>query len=73
MSINRNRTTLKKAICSNDYRKIWLNELHPPYWDDWVYLFPTYRRGFKNSSKQLYPCEVREFKTWKHNRKTQWK
>jgi len=58
MSINRNRAKLNKAHNNQEYRKFFLKELYPPYFDDgWTLL------NYKG----------REYKTWKHNRKTQYK
>ncbi len=73
MSKNRNRAYLNKAQNGREYHIMLLNELYPPYWDDGVYLYPRYRRGFKNSNKQIYSYQVRMYRTWKHNRKTKWK
>jgi len=38
------------------------------YWN-WC---PKYRQGYKNK-KQILPYQVRMYRTWKHNRKNQWK
>ena len=75
MSINTNRARLNKAKDNREYRIIFLKEMYPPYWDDGhsFKLRPRYRRGFKNPNKQIYTPQVREYRTWKHNRKTQWK
>jgi hypothetical protein len=73
MSKNRNRAKLNKANTNQEYRKIFLREMYPPYWDDGCFMFPRYRSGFKNPNKQLFPYQVRMYRTWKYNRKTQWK
>ena len=44
-----------------------------PYWDECITFYPKYRRGFKNSNKTIMSYQVRMYKTWKHNRKNQWK
>ena len=44
-----------------------------PYWDEGINFYPKYRRGFKNSNRTIMSYQVRMYKTWKHNRKTQWK
>lgn len=62
MSINRNRAKLKVANCSNDYKIIWLKYVYPMYWDEGIY--------FKNGN---YSYQWRMYRTWKYNRKTQWK
>lgn len=73
MSINRNRQKLKQSTCSNDYKKIWLDYLYPKYWDEGYYLLPRYRRGFHNPNKYIFSYQVRMYKTWKYNRRTQFK
>lgn len=62
MSTNRNRAKLNKANCGRDYRKILLNELYPIYWDEGITFYG-----------KAMSFQVRMYKTWKHNRKTQWK
>lgn len=73
MSVNRNRAKLNKAVDNRSYRRIWINFEYPVYWDEGRHFYPNYRKGFKNSTKQLLMYKVRMYKTWKHNRKTQWK
>lgn len=64
MSKNRNRAKLKKAKTSKEYKAIQIKIKYPPYWDDGI-IFKT--KG------DLYSYQYRMYKTWKHNRKTQWK
>ena len=73
MSQKRNRAYLNKAKNGRIYHIMLLNDLYPPYWDEGTEFCPQYRRGFKNPNKQLLMYQVRMYKTWKHNRKTQWK
>ena len=73
MSKNRNRVKLNKAQNGREYHQIGINEVYPMYWDDGIIYYPKYRKGFKNPNKRLQRYKIREFKTWKHNRKTQWK
>lgn len=62
MSVNRDR--YKKAINNKEYRVMYLNDLYPPYWDE----------GFPYKNKTgLYGNEYREYRSWKYNRKTQYK
>ena len=44
-----------------------------PYPDEGVNFYPKYRRGFKNKNKRIMSYQVRMYRTWKHNRKTQYK
>lgn len=62
MSVHTNRSKFKKATCSKHYRIIWLDEEYPMYWDEGLHFI-------KGHSAAKY----RSYKTWKHNRKTQWK
>lgn len=64
---------LKTTINRKEYRILLLKEEYPPYWDEGIHLYPKYRSGFKNSKKLIMSYQVRMYKTWKHNRKTQWK
>jgi hypothetical protein len=52
------------------YKYVWDTD---PYYEDYWERFPKYRPGYKNSNKRLFSYQVRMYKTWKHNRKTQWK
>jgi len=73
MSKNTNRAKLNKAETSKEYHILQLNETYPDYWDDGIVFYPTYKRGYKNPNKQLRRYEMRRYRTWKYNRKTQWK
>jgi len=48
-----------------------------PYWDETYWKFHNTKTPRTDSNwkgrKELTPFEVRTYKTWKHNRKTQWK
>lgn len=74
MSINLNRSKLDKAHNSHEYRIFFLKEEYPPYWDEGLYLYPrTVHSWAKNTGKRLMSYQLRMYKTWKHNRLTQWK
>lgn len=73
MSTNRNRSRLNKSENGRNYHIKWIHELYPRYWDDGLFLYPTYRQGFKNSRKLIMSYQVRMYRTWKHNRRTQWR
>lgn len=73
MSKNRNRAKLNKALNNRQSRILWINHIYPPYWDEGRYLYPRYRRGFVNPNRSIFPAQVRMYRTWKHNRKTQYK
>ena len=62
MSKNRNRKRLDKSESNSQYRKNFLKMKYPPYWDDdynWIDGRPRYKK--------------RSYKSWKHNRKKQYK
>jgi len=73
MSKNRNRARFSQANNGREYHIMWINEEYPMYWDEGLYFYPKYKRGFVNPNKQIYPSQVREYRTWKYNRKTKWK
>ena len=62
MSVNTNRKKLDKATCPKDYKVIWLRYEFPMYWE-----YSNSKRGGIDSFK------FREYRSWKYNRKTQWK
>lgn len=73
MSKKTNRAYLNKAENGRVYHIMLLKDLYPPYWDEGTRYYPKYRPGYKNSKKQILSFQVRMYKTWKHNRKMQWK
>jgi hypothetical protein len=73
MSKNRNRAKLNKAETNKEYKNIIIDELYPPYWDEGASFYPKYNKGTNHPIPKLYSSQIRMYKTWKHNRKTQWK
>jgi len=78
MSVNTNRAKLKKAYNNKEYKKILWDDIYGIYWDEGVNFYPRYNRGTTKDNlkfwrKQKMSYEIRMFKTWKHNRKTQYK
>jgi hypothetical protein len=62
MSKHRNRAKLNKANDNQEYRRKFLQYEYPMYYDEcWHY------------KKGLLTHKWRSYKTWKHNRKTQYK
>lgn len=63
---------LSKTTTNRKEYKIETNpDYKDPYWDEcWGVHHP---RPFKWKRKRLFYYQVREYRTWKHNRKTQWK
>lgn len=73
MSTNRSRAAFNKAHNSREYQIMVLNEIYPPYWDEGINFHPRWKRGCVNPNKVLMAHEVREYRSWKYNRKTQYK
>jgi len=74
MSVNYNRAKLNKSTCPKEYKLKQLNELYPPYWDEGlVYQKSKYHYWAKKPKKRLLFYQIRSYKTWKYNRKTQYK
>jgi len=76
MSKKRNRAFLNKAEDGHSYKVLLLKELYPPYWDEggaWYYpcMGPSWAKTWRKKSITRY--DYRTYRTWKHNRKTQWK
>jgi len=62
MSVNRNRAYLEKAEDGTTYSKYIIKYLYPPY----------YCEGW-NWSTNISNQDRRSYRSWKHNRKKQWK
>jgi hypothetical protein len=74
MSINNLcRAKLSKAVSGNEYHKMLIKMLYEPYWDECIVFYPRRNRGTHHCRPKLMSYQVRMYKTWKHNRKTQWK
>lgn len=78
MSKKRNRSKLNGDIysTSRNYKIILENILYPCYYDEgWSIHYKNFKRdsGFKSPGKFLYKYQIRQYKTWKYNRKTQYK
>ena len=84
MSVNKSRAKLKKANNNKEYNKLQKNETiycqicakragsygatcGPVRWTHY------WRAGYKNPRKAIATWQAREFRTWKYNRKNQWK
>ena len=74
MSINYNKAKTKKCSSKKEYNNQQLRMSYPPYWDECMRFYSKLNnRWAKPSNKQILSYQVRMYKTWKHNRKTQWK
>ena len=73
MSTKTNRAKLKKAKNSKEYLAIQHDINYPLYWDECCCMYPRYNRGTNNCDPKLFSYQIRMYKSWKHNRKKQWK
>jgi len=64
---------LKWTANNREYHVLTLKQEYSPYWDDGIDFYPKHRRGFKNPLKYIMNYQRRMYRTWKHNRKNQWK
>lgn len=75
MSKNRNRAKLMEAQNNHQYQSILMGIKYPLYWDEGINFY--YRKKNKavrkHKKREIYVWQVRMYKTWKHNRKTQYK
>ena len=56
------------TTCRKEYKIITNPSICEPYWDEGMHY---YKKGFKWT--KLFKWQVRMYKSWKHNRKTQYK
>lgn len=72
MSVNRFSRQKLSTVCDRRTYTI-VNYDVDPYWDEGLTFYPKFRRGYKNPNKQILNYQRRMYRTWKHNRKHQWK
>ena len=65
--------TAKTTTCRKEYKIVTNYNFKDRYWDEGINYYPRFRRGYKNSNRQIMSYQIRMYKTWKHNRKTQYK
>lgn len=65
MSKNRNRAKLNKAHNDREYRYLQIQINYPIYWNEGI--------NSHSEKKFLMSYKARSYKTWKHNRLTQYK
>jgi len=74
MSVNTSRAKLNKAVTNKEYRAMMYSIKYPIYWDEGLNLYPRKVHTWsKGPGKQIMSYQIRMYKTWKYNRKTQWK
>ena len=62
----------RTTTCRKEYN-VETRGLRDWYWDEGITYYPLYKSGFKNPNRRIMSYQVRMYKTWKHNRKKQWK
>lgn len=72
-SENKNGKVAKITTNRKEYKLSTNCKFSEPYWDEGIIYYPEYRKGFKNPNKRILNYQKRIFRTWKHNRKNQWK
>lgn len=67
------KSKIARTTTSRLEYKVITRSLKDWYWCEGINFYPIIRKGFKNSNHQLMSYQIRMYKTWKHNRKTQYK
>jgi hypothetical protein len=67
----------KETTCNKEYNLVKNENNWNPYWEDCWNHHP-YKVNRKNNlkywkKKRIYRFQYREYRSWKHNRKQQWK
>lgn len=62
----------KTTMCRKEYNIVTSGK-DDPYWDEGIHFYPNKNKGTNHCDPKLMSYQVRMYKTWKHNRKTQWK
>lgn len=71
---NKNGKISRTTTHNKEYKIVNDSDYTDRYWDEGVIYYPKYRKGFSSWKKRrLKMFQVRMYRTWKHNRKTQWK
>ncbi len=62
----------RTTIYRKEYKVVTQN-LKDWYWNEGINFYPKFRKGRKNSNHRLMSYQIRMYRSWKHNRKTQYK
>lgn len=65
------RTTRAKLTTDSRTYKIITTMDSDPYWDEGIVYYTS--KGLRNRYKGIEKYEYRMYRSWKYNRKTQWK
>jgi hypothetical protein len=72
MKPNKRNKIARATMYRNEYNRE-AKGMRDWYWNDGITFYPIYRAGRKNPHKQIMRYQARMYRTWKHNRRTQWK
>jgi hypothetical protein len=72
MSKKYNRAKFNKAITNKHYKCLQISLWYPIYHDDGFRYYTKRNRNSKQPNKVLLISKIREYKSWKYNRKTQY-
>jgi hypothetical protein len=72
MKPNKRNKIARTTMYRNEYNRE-ARGLRDKWWCEGIIFYPIKRKGFKNSKRRLMKFQIRMYRTWKHNRKTQWK
>ena len=70
---NKNSMFVRTTTNRKNYKVATNSYYGDPFPDEYTMYYPQYRRGYKNPNKRIMSYQVRMYRTWKHNRKKQWK
>lgn len=75
MSINNLKRQRGDSYTNNHTYRINVVLDDDPYWDEYIMLYPNHNKslGHKHKQKRIFIYQRRMYRTWKHNRKHQWK
>jgi hypothetical protein len=67
--------TSQITTCRKEYKIVTNDKICEPYYDDGQYYYKQeqWRKGKNRKKRMLMMFQVRMYKTWKHNRKAQYK
>lgn len=60
----------QKTTCKKEYKIVTNDKISEPYWDDGI---NYYRPKGPLKNKRIFNHQYRQFRTWKHNRRKQWR
>lgn len=71
--LNKSSIVARTTTNRKNYKVATNRDYGDPFPDEYTMYYPRWRRGYKNPIKRIMSYQVRMYRTWKHNRKKQWK